>query len=60
MSMVSLHPFSVHNNVYMPGEIKPEALDAGDVGFPKVTTAGLDAAPVHVPLPCAARIVELY
>ena len=44
----------------MPATVKPATEVIGDVLLTKVTTAGFDAAVVHVPVPVAVIAVEEY
>ena len=40
--------------------MNPDTDDTGDVGLAKVTTAGLPAAALHVPVPDAAIVAVEY
>ena len=57
---VSLHPLSDQYSVYVPDAVKPVTADVGDVLFAKVTTAGLPASAVHVPVPVPAMVAVEY
>ena len=57
---VSLHPLSDQYNVYVPAAEKPETDVVGDVLLTKFTAAGFDAAAVHVPVPVAVIVAEVY
>jgi hypothetical protein len=57
---VSLHPFCDQKKEYMPTTVKPDKEVVGDVVLTKVTTAGFDAAVVHVPVPVAVIAVVEY
>jgi hypothetical protein len=46
--------------VYVPGVVKPETDVVGEIVLTKVTTAGFDAAVVHVPEPVAVIAVVEY
>ena len=57
---VSLHPFTVHINPYVPAVVKPDTVVVGDVALVKVTVAGFPALAVHEPFPVAAMTVEVF
>jgi hypothetical protein len=56
----SLHPLFVHIKIYVPAAVNPDTVVVGDVLLTYVSAAGLPAARDHVPVPVAARTVDVY
>ena len=57
---VSLQPFCDQYKVYVPEAVKPETDVVGDVVLTKLTVAGFAAAVVHVPVPVAVIVADVY
>ena len=57
---VSLQPLSDQYKVYVPDTVKPVTEVVADEAFRKLTTAGLPASAVHVPVPVAVNTVLEY